>query len=240
MKAMIFAAGLGTRLFPLTSDKPKALVEIKGKTLLEIVILKLINSGASEIVVNVHHFAEQVKQFLKTNQNFGANIYISDESACLLDTGGGLKKAAALLEGREPFILHNVDILSDLDLIQLYQGHMNRSKEAIATLLVNNRASNRVFLCDKYGSLRGWKNKSAGKSIIPLPVEGLSEVSFCGIHIINNDLLRKISQQGVFSMVDVYLELCKTEKIHCQVNNEAKWMDVGTLENLQQAEKLFY
>jgi MurNAc alpha-1-phosphate uridylyltransferase len=240
MKAMIFAAGIGSRLQPLTESKPKALVEIAGKTLLEITIQKLILFGCDEIVINVHHFASQIISFLKEKQNFGARIYISDESDMLLDTGGGLKKASQFLENGGPFILHNVDILSDVNLQELTDIHCCGGKNILATLVVNDREASRVFLVNKNNLLCGWQNLRTGETKISVPSEFLNSVSFCGIHIIDPAIFREIKLKGVFSMVDLYLELSKNHNIQCWRNNQAKWMDVGTIENLSQAEKMFF
>jgi NDP-sugar pyrophosphorylase family protein len=240
MKAMIFSAGLGTRLLPLTDAKPKALIEIGGKTLLEITIRKLLIFGCNEIVINVHHQADQIIRFLEEKKYFGARVYISDESDQLLDTGGGLKKAVHFLEGNGPFILHNVDILSDIDLYNLAMAHKQYGNDVLATLVVNNRISNRVFLVNKEDRLCGWKNIVTGETKISFPFEFLESVSFCGIHLIDPKLLGLIKMEGVFSIVDLYLGLCKEHKIQCWRDNQSKWIDVGTIENLKLAEKMFF
>ncbi|MGB1243748.1 MAG: sugar phosphate nucleotidyltransferase, partial [Chitinophagales bacterium] len=162
MKAMIFAAGLGTRLRPLTNDKPKALVEVNGKPLLEIVILQLKRYGFRDIVVNVHYFAKQIIRFLEAKNNFGIHIQISDESDLLLETGGGLQKAKHFLcSDDEPFLVHNVDILSDINLKALYQSHLEGSP--LATLVVRNRKTSRYLLFDETNRLCGWKNVKTGE-----------------------------------------------------------------------------
>jgi NDP-sugar pyrophosphorylase family protein len=240
MKAMIFAAGLGTRLHPLTTSKPKALIEIGGKTLLEITIKRLLKFGFNEIVINVHHFASQIIRFLEQNKYFGASINISDESDQLLDTGGGLKKAAHFLGTDSPILLHNVDILSNIDLEDLLNKHTRSSKDILATLVVNNRVASRVFLVDGDDRLCGWKNKKTGEMKISIRSDNFKEVSFCGIHLIEPRLLELGQMKGVFSMFDLYLQICKDYKITCYQNNEAGWMDVGTLENLKEAEKMFF
>jgi MurNAc alpha-1-phosphate uridylyltransferase len=240
MKAMIFAAGLGTRLQPLTDSKPKALIEIGGITLLEITIQKLIKFGYNDIIINIHHHATKIIRFLEEKQCFGARINISDESDQLLDTGGGLKKAAHFLESYSPVILHNVDILSDVNLDDLANVHKQNGKDVLATLVVNNRDANRVFLVNKDDRLCGWKNFRTQETKIPVSSEILEPVSFCGIQIVDPKLLSLIKMEGVFSMVDIYLQLCKDYKIQCWRNNQAKWLDVGTIENLKQAEKMFF
>ena len=162
MKAMIFAAGLGTRLRPLTDHTPKALVPIAGKTMLERVILRLKDAGFNDITINIHHFGEQIIEFLRTHNDFGATIHISDERDRLLDTGGGIKKARPFLDGNEPFLVHNADIICDVDLAELYRHH--RESNAEATLLVSERQTSRYLLLDDDNLLHGWINKSTGET----------------------------------------------------------------------------
>ena len=167
---MIFAAGLGTRLRPLTDNMPKALVPVAGKTMLERVILKLKDAGFHDITINIHHFGSQIIDFLRANQNFGVDIHISDERGELLDTGGGIKKARPLLESNEPFLIHNADILTDLDLNAFYHHHLE--SDADATLLTNHRKTSRYLLMNQDNRLCGWTNLSTGEvlpknSIIP-------------------------------------------------------------------------
>ena len=164
MKALIFAAGLGTRLRPLTNDKPKALVEINGMPLLEIIIRRLKFFGVKDIIINVHHFAPLVKNFLKKKNNFDINIAISDETDLLLDTGGGLKKCADFFSDGKPFIIHNVDILSDIDLKKMYDAHVK--SKALATLSTRHRATSRYLLFNKKNTLHGWMNVRSGKMIM--------------------------------------------------------------------------
>ena len=158
MKAMIFAAGLGTRLKPLTDSTPKALLPINGKPMLEHVILKLKDAGFHQIAINVHHLGDQIINFLAANNNFGIQIHISDERDYLLDTGGGIKHAAAFLQGNEPFLIHNVDILSDIDLRALYNHHIETNP--LATLLVSKRNTSRYLLFNKENKLCGWRNRN--------------------------------------------------------------------------------
>ncbi len=238
MNAMIFAAGLGTRLRPLTNDKPKALVELNGQTLLQITIEKLQKAGFNHIVVNTHHFSQLVINYLKANQNFGADVVISDESDFLLDTGGGLKKAAPLFSDKEPILIHNVDIISSIDLLELYQTHCRN--KVLATLAVRNRPSSRVLLFDESNLLRGWKNISTGALKLPLattPVENLHPYAFSGIHIVNHELLQLISETGKFSMIDVYLRLSASHPIMAYQHDADYWNDVGKHEQLQAAEE---
>jgi NDP-sugar pyrophosphorylase family protein len=236
MKAMIFAAGLGTRLRPITDNKPKALVEINGVTLLEITINNLIKYGFTEVVVNVHHFSQQIIDFLKVKNNFGINIQISDETDLLLDTGGGLKKAVPLLAGNEPILIHNVDIVSDIDLTELYLTHQKNN--CLATLACMERESSRQFLKNDQNILCGWRNNKTGETRISRPEEkNLNPISFCGIQVIKPKLLNLIKEEGVFSVIDVYLRLAKEYTIVVDIIKEKKWYDVGSVEIL---EKLSY
>lgn len=230
MKAMIFAAGLGTRLRPLTNEKPKALVEIKGKTLLEITINHLTQNGFNKIIINVHHFADQIIDFIHMHK-FRAKIEISDERNKLLDTGGGLKKASWFFEGGEPFLLHNVDILSDLDLKEFYQVHLKNN--SLATLAVRNRKSSRYFLFDDEYNLCGWENVKTGEKIISKRRKTLNQLAFSGIHIIDPKLFNYFPGEGKFSIVDVYLKAAKKEKIKGFLHNYSFWQDVGRLEDLK-------
>ncbi|HEY9123957.1 MAG TPA: nucleotidyltransferase family protein [Bacteroidales bacterium] len=232
MKAMIFAAGLGTRLRPLTDNKPKALVEINGKTLLEITIQKLKAAGFNSIVVNVHHFSGLVIDFLKKNDNFGLDIEISDETDLLLDTGGGLKKAAPLLGTQEPVLIHNVDIVSNIDIGELYTQHCQSS--ALATLATMERDSSRQLLVNSKGILCGWQNKSTGEKKISQPSEtDLTPISYCGIAVLNPQFLTLIEENGVFSIIDVYLRLAKNFDIQTANQENINWSDVGTVESLK-------
>jgi NDP-sugar pyrophosphorylase family protein len=205
MKAMILAAGLGTRLAPLTDTRPKALVMLKGKTLLEIVVQKLIACRFDEIMINVHHFAGQIKDFLEAHQNFGIRIEVSDESGQLLDTGGGIKKAAWFFDDGKPFLVHNVDIVGNINLAQLYEAHI--ASDAAVTLACSVRESSRCFLFDSQHRLCGWTNKQTGEQKITVEsAHPLTPMAFNGIHVINPQVTGKLPQ-GAFSIVDAYLEL---------------------------------
>jgi NDP-sugar pyrophosphorylase family protein len=239
MKAMIFAAGLGTRLKPLTDSKPKALVEIGGKTFLEIVITKLINSGINEVVINVHHFAGQILEFLKEKNNFGITIHISDESEMLLDTGGGLKKAASFLSGNEPVVIHNVDVLSDTDILEVVNYHLK--EKALATVVVRERKTQRYFMLDKNNQLVGWKNIQTGETKISLPEKAAETklLTFSGIHIINPEIFHLIKSEGKFSIIDTYLDLAKHHRIIGYPDNSGFWLDIGKADQLEEAKKLY-
>lgn len=234
MKAMILAAGLGTRLMPLTADKPKALVEVGGKTLLEYCIENLVSQGFKHIVINVHHFAPLMYEFL-SQRKFNASIFISDESDRLLDTGGGIIHARQFLDGEEPFLVHNVDIISDINLENLVDTHIQ--SKSLATLAVNRRESSRVFLFDEEMQLAGWRNMLTGRSIFPNMHKTLFEAyAFAGIHVISPEIFNLITTKGVFSIVDAYLNLCKDNKI-VGVNLPDNFiLDVGKPDSLKEAE----
>lgn len=233
ISAMIFAAGLGTRLFPLTADKPKALVEIKGKTLLERAILKLESAGIEHIVINIHHFGEKIIEFLKQHR-FSAQIEISDERNLLLDTAGGLKFAEPLLRNSEHILLYNVDIISDINLENLYNFHLKSG--AAATLAVRNRNSSRHLLFDEQMTLCGWRNHKSGEEIWARNVAYTNEFAFSGIHIIRRELLSKIPDNTKLSITPFYLESAKKHLIKGFLHNENFWMDCGKIEDIQTIE----
>lgn len=235
MKAMIFAAGLGTRLKPITNDRPKAMAEIQGIPLLEIVIRRLIKYGYRDIIVNVHHFAAMVMDFLSDKKNFGINIQISDERDLLLDTGGGLKKAAWFFDDKKPFLVHNVDTITETDLGEFYRYHV--SQKALATLLVRHRPGSRFFLFDESHRLCGWENVINGNKIIPIPKKNLEQIAFSCLHIIDPTLYDLIIEEGVFSIIDVYLRLAGAHRIQGFLDDQSYWLDVGTPEKLDRGNK---
>ena len=234
---MIFAAGLGTRLKPLTDHMPKALVPVAGKPMLEHVILKLIASGFDEIVINVHHFAEQIIDFLKEKDNFGIKIWISDETEELLDTGGGIKKASSLLN--EPFLVHNADILSNVDLKALYDFHI--ASENDATLLVSPRKTVRYLLFNQTNRLCGWINKDTlqtkPEGFIYQPEEQ-QEYAFGGIHIISPSLFKYMEGwTGKFSIMDFYLQTCQKARLGGYAKEDLQLIDIGKPDTLAKAEE---
>ncbi len=240
MRAMVLAAGLGTRLRPLTNDRPKALVELGGRTLLEITLTRLASFGVREVIINVHHFADLVIQYLKTNDNFGLKVEISREEL-LLDTGGGLKKAGWFFlqdpnRLDEPFLLHNVDVVSTIDLQRILKVH--GENRALATLAVQERESSRYLLFDEQGELCG---RRIGRDQEPELVRSsptLQPLAFSGIHIISPGLLQQMTEEGVFSIIATYLRLAgQGEKILAFRADEYYWRDLGKLEDLRQAEK---
>ncbi len=238
MKAMILAAGLGTRLRPLTDKRPKALVEIAGRTMVEITLSRLRAFGVREVIINVHHFADMVVEYLKTNDNFGMRVEISREGV-LLDTGGGLKKAAwFFLEDskrvEEPFILHNVDVISTIDLRRMLQFHAEN--QALATLAVQDRETTRYLLFDEELRLCGRRTGSDQKSEIVRPSRQVQALAFSGIHVISPRLLPMMSEEGAFSIIDTYLRIAgQGEKIAAFRADEYYWRDLGRPENVTQA-----
>jgi mannose-1-phosphate guanylyltransferase len=238
MKAMILAAGLGTRLRPLTNDRPKSLVEINGRTLLEITLRRLRTFGIHEVIINVHHFADMVVDYLRSNDNFGMQIEISREEV-LLDTGGGLKKAAwfFLQESTsvdEPFVLHNVDVISTIDVKQMVKVHLEN--RALATLAVQERTSSRYLLFDKSLYLCGRQKGSQESREIARSSAVLLPLAFSGIHIISPQLLSMIQQDGIFSIIDLYLQLASTgQKILGYRADQEYWRDLGRPDDLLQA-----
>lgn len=235
MKALILAAGLGTRLQPLTNSKPKALIEINGKTLLGLTITRLLKFGFNQFIVNVHHFADQIIDYLKTKKNFGAQISISDESDLLLDTGGGLKKASWFFNDDRPFLIHNVDVLTNLDLAKLYESHL--ANDTIATLAVQNRKSSRYFLFDKEKNLCGWTNVKTGESkIVRHDSEALEPFAFSGIQVVSPAIFELMPDENVFSLVDLYLSIASKKRITYFDHTESYFFDLGKKENLAKAE----
>jgi NDP-sugar pyrophosphorylase family protein len=238
MKAMILAAGLGTRLRPLTDDRPKALVEVAGRTLLEITLERLRAFEFREVIINVHHFADKVIDYLQANDNFGMRIEISREET-LLDTGGGLKKAAYFfLEDSEalnaPFILHNVDVISTIDLRQMIRSHLDN--QALATLAVQDRETSRYLLFDEQRQLCGRRTAPDRLDEIVRPSEKLQPLAFSGIHVISPRLLNMISEEGAFSIIATYLRLAaQGEKIHAFRADEYEWRDLGRPDDLLKA-----
>lgn len=233
MKAMIFAAGLGTRLRPLTNDRPKALVELHGKTLLQHAIEHLKSFGIRDIVVNIHHFGAKVLEVLANNQNFGCNIIISDERAMLLETGGGLLKAQEHFKGEEALVVYNVDVLSNIDLLEML--HYHQQNNALATLATRSRESSRYLLFNEQLELCGWTNTKTKAVKHVRPAKNRQQYAFSGIHIIHPKLLSLITQKGKFSITDTYLELAEQHKIIAYPHDQDYWFDVGKPERLEAA-----
>lgn len=229
MQGMIFAAGLGTRLLPITENKPKALVKVGEKTLLEIVINKMVDYGIKRIVVNVHHFAQDIISFLNS-KSFGCEILVSDEREELLDTGGGVKKAwqRGLFDKNEDILIHNVDILSAIDFNALYDCHF--AKQHLVTLCVQKRETQRYLLFNENNVLCG--REAVNKKIFTRKYTKLYKYAFSGIQIISPEILDKIRLEGKISIIDAYMELSKEYDINCFLDNGSIWMDVGKPDSL--------
>ena len=240
-QAMIFAAGLGTRLKPLTDTMPKALVRIGGEPLIKHVVLRLKEAGFQRIVVNVHHFAQQIIDYLEENEHFGLDIRISDETEQLLETGGGIKKARDLFDPHSPVLIHNVDILSNVDLTAFYDHACSSGAEA--TLLVSERQTKRYLLFDDEYRLVGWTNKETGEVKSPHnwvkdELQSLQMLAFSGIHVFSPALFPMMDQwPDRFPIIDVYLNACATHPLSGYVADNLRMIDVGKLDSLQQAEE---
>ena len=258
MRAMIFAAGLGTRLKPITDTLPKALVPVCSKPLLEHLIEKLKGAGYNSVVINVHHFAEKIREHVAQNNNFGMEVLFSDETDLLRETGGGIRHASKLLDDGEPFLVHNVDILSNLNLEDFYEYHMSESISVdtpLATLLVSERETARYFLFDSGNNLVGWMNKLSGEVKSPyaelrressqgfdwekfLKENSLKKYAFAGTHIISPHvfgLMKKWPEK--FSIIDFYLQMADKYIIKGYVMDNLKMVDVGKLDSLKEAEE---
>lgn len=237
---MIFAAGLGTRLRPLTSHRPKALVDVAGRPMLDRVMERLAAAGVDTVVVNVHHFAPMVVDYINSHPCHGLRVLVSDESGRLLDTGGGINKAAHFLDGDEPFIVHNADILSDVDLRAMLDTHT--SSGADATLLVADRTSSRYLLFDTDNRLAGWTNTKTGE-VKPrgLDPAGYSALAFGGIHIISPSVLKPLAAYSVdpcFSIIPFYVDSVASLNIRAFNPDPStyRWHDIGSVEKLRAAE----
>lgn len=241
MKAMVFAAGLGTRLKPLTDTLPKALVPVGGEPLLAHVIRKLASYGYDDIIVNVHHFARQIREYL-ADAEFGVRIRVSDETDLLRETGGAVRHARPLLEGDGPFLIHNVDILSDLDLDWF---RSEARPDALANILVSDRETSRYFLFDDAMRLVGWTNVKTGEVRSPYP--GLDpaacrKYAFAGIHLQSQAIFRAFEEYGFgerFPIVDFYLKACADHPVYGIVPEKLRLIDVGKMDSLAEAERLY-
>ncbi len=246
---MIFAAGLGTRLKPLTDTCPKALVSVGGKPMLQHTIEHLIRHGFDEVIVNIHYLGNQIKDFLQQHNNFGIHIEISDETNEILETGGGLLKAQHFFDDAKPFLLCNADVFTNINLIAFYKYH--QENKALATLAVRNRKSSRYLLFDDNDILFGWENIKTNAVNIPrkIPAEikeqlaphetyPLHEFAFSGYHIISPDIFKHQTRSGVFSMTDWYLDICAQQTILAYHHDDDIWIDIGSPEQLQKANEL--
>jgi len=236
MKAMILAAGLGTRFKPWTDQHPKALAPVNGKSLLERNLRYLQSFGIQDVLINVHHFSEQILRALDENKSWGSFVTISDESDDVLETGGGLKKAAAWFNDGH-FVVMNADILTDMDLSAMIRFHSE--KNPLATLAVTGRKTSRNFLFDSDNRLCGWRNQQSGEERLPIPKKDLVEKAFSGIHILSPEIFSLMKFSGKFSIVDVYLDLAASHLILGYDHSGSKLVDVGKPDSIQIAESLF-
>ena len=236
MKGMIFAAGLGTRFKPWTNNHPKALAKVNGKTLLQRAVEYLRQYGIQEIVVNVHHFADQVEEAIRSNDGWGAHIHISDERDELLDTGGGMLKAKEWLQ-TGTFLTLNVDILSDANLKDFLVEH--QQDNALITLAVSDRESSRKLLFNKYDRLCGWRNKNSGEEKIVLEAKDYFEKAYSGIALFEPQVFSLTKLTGKFSLIDLYLELAHDNKISSYDHSGSKLLDVGKPGSVEEAERIF-
>jgi len=259
MKAMLFAAGLGTRLRPYTASLPKALIELGGRTILQIIAERLIQAGVTDIVVNVHHFAGMMKESIDRLHYPGVRFFVSDETGQLLDTGGGLRQAQRWLDGEQPFFLHNADVLSGIDLKRLHEKH--QAANALVTLAVSSRPSTRYFLWDG-DELAGWENTVTGetvlcrkaqshptkrqpgnkrekgkKDITETPMGALQRRAYSGIAVISPEIFGLMTETGVFSIRDVYLRLAERWPVRCFEHEHDTWFDIGTPGKLERARR---
>lgn len=241
MNALILAAGLGTRLEELTSDRPKALVEVCGRTMLEHQLRHLSAAGFDRFVINIHHFAPKVKSFLEDHQNFGLDICLSDETDLLLDTGGGIRKAMRLFGNEQPVLVHNVDIFSRVDLKALYSGHIESGADS--TLLVAQRSTSRYLYFDTDGLLRGWSNEKTGQVRSPYPGFDKSRFTPCafqGIHVLSNTLLPLLDAipESRFSITDFYVDNAARLRLRSVLSDSNNWVDAGKPETLERAAQI--
>ena len=230
MKGMIFAAGRGTRLRPLTDNTPKALVPVEGIPLIEHVILKLISFGVNELIINIHHHSDQIRKFLHEKNNFNIRVELSDESDVLLDTGGGLKKARWFFNDNKPFIIHNCDVISDINLEEMLSFHQKKS--TVATIAVRDRVTKRYWLLDSEARVIGWENISTKELILAHSnIHRYKNYAFSGVHIVNSDLFSFFPDENRFSIVDLYLKIAKTANVFGYIHNYGFWKDYGKIED---------
>jgi N-acetyl-alpha-D-muramate 1-phosphate uridylyltransferase len=234
MKAMIFAAGLGTRLGRLTESIPKALVDINGKTALRLAVEKCASQGFNDIIVNIHHFPGMVEEEIGRLRQEGFSIEVSDERDELLETGGGLHRARHFFDDK-PFLLYNVDIVSNIDLSAFYSYHI--MKKGLATLAARHREGNRFFLVDGEGLVRGWRNRATGEEILLKKSQELTEIGFSGMHIVEPAIF-SFMKNGVYSLTPLYLRLGRRHSIYAYIDDSGYWTDIGTIENLERARSL--
>ena len=232
MKAMIFAAGIGSRLMPLTSKCPKALIPVNGLPMLQLIIQRIKKLGINHIVINTYHHSDKVKEFIQKN-SFSMKIDSSEESIQLLNTGGGLKKASLILDANEPILIHNVDVFTDINLQKMINFH--KETNAIATLAVRNRKTNRYLLFDESNRLIGWKNNKSKERILIRKEHNINNFAFSGIHIVHPSIFPLLPSKEVFSIIEAYLDIAKHHSICGYEHNEGTWIDAGKKEFLEPA-----
>ena len=238
MKAMILAAGLGTRLKPFTNNTPKALVPILGKPAIEHVILKLKNEGFNEIIINIHHFANQIIDFIKSKNYFDIRIVFSDERDKLLDTGGAIKKASWFFDEDKSILIHNADIISDVNLFEVYNHHIQ--SKSMATLVVNNRKTSRYLFFDHNNNLKGWINEKDGQTVSSSAYNSTNhhKLAFFGIHVLSGKAISLMkSFPDKFSIINFYLSICDNNSVGAYIANDNHMVDVGRLTSLNEAEE---
>lgn len=235
-KAFIPAAGLGSRLGEMTKNMPKALIEVGGTPMLEMTITRLKQQGVNHFMVNVHHFAEQVTGFIKKKKYFKTNVEISDESKQLLDTGGAIRRAREFFKGDDPILIHNVDVISQVDLNSLANYH--QKQKALATLVVRKRDSGRALLFGDDMKLVGWANLEKGEfKWVHKPIKSFQGYAYSGIYIVDPGFASKLPFRGKFSIIDAWLEMAKSETIIGYHDKSPVWFDLGTPEKIEKAEK---
>ena len=239
MKAMILAAGLGTRLKPITDKIPKALVPVGGTPMLEHIILKIKAAGFTHVVINIHHFGEQIIDFLSSKNKFGLTVDFSDERDFLLDTGGGIKQAGRFLNGNEPFLIHNTDMFTNVDLTAIYRSHVRSN--AFVSLAVSPRWTPRQLLFNKEGLLCGWQNHETGavKTQVPnFDTSNCTAYAFGGIHVISPQIFQLMeSWTGKFSIINFYLSICAQKPIHLYTADDIRLIDAGKPTGIAEAEQ---
>ena len=238
MKAMILAAGLGTRLKPFTNNTPKALVPILGKPAIEHVILKLKNQGFNEIIINIHHFADQIIDFIKSKNYFDIRIEFSDEREKLLETGGAIKKASWFFNEDESVLIHNADIISDVDLSAVYNNHIH--SKAMATLVVNDRKTSRYLFFDHNNNLKGWINEKDGQTVSSSDYNSMNhhKLAFFGIHVLSGKAISLMKRfPDKFSIINFYLSICDNNSVSAYIAKDNYMVDVGKLTSLNKAEE---
>lgn len=244
MKAMILAAGLGTRLRPLTDTRPKALIKVAGRPMLYWVIARLARHGFTDIIINAHHFAEQIEAFAAAYDDPGVSLTVSVEEE-IMDTGGGVRKAAWFFDREEPFLVHNVDVLTDLDLSGLMTAHRTSdagsASDALVTVAVKERKSSRHLLFDKAGRLGGWRSDITGETRkVRMMADPVTPLPFMGVYVMSPDAVSKMTETGPFSIIDFFLDLARTgEKVQAHRAEEARWADLGSVDRIAAAERLF-